>query len=482
MATVNLPIATGFYVSQSLPLSAQECLNWYPSIAEAPAMSQEVLFGTPGLVQLATSGSVENANRGIHEMDGIPYVVNGGKLYRVDETIVGDVASYSLFEIGNISGSGRVSMADNGTQLMILVPGGNGYIYNKSTTTLALITDLDFTANGDPQYVVFVDSYFVCTTDTKKFICSAPNDGTSWNALDYGSAESDPDVIVAPIVFRNQLFIAGSQTIEAFQNIGGADFPFQRTGLFLQKGVFAPSSMIVVQSTFMWVGGGENEGPGIWALSGNDTQKVSTIPIDNILQDLPLSQLQGIFSWTYSQNGAYFVGFTLPSTTLVFDMTSKRWHERKSSIDEELVGFRVSGMCKAYNKILCGDQYEGIVGEINPDVYTEYGSRIIRRVVTQPFQNNMKSMFVPSIEMTVESGVGNTDAVDPQISMERSVDGKRWSDPKTRSMGEIGEYNRRAIWRRNGRAARFEMFRFTMTDPVKPVLLQLTADILPGDK
>lgn len=482
MPSTILPIANGFYVSKSLPLSAQECLNWYPNIPQAPALNQETLFGTPGLIQLATSGSVLNSNRGIHEMDGIPYLVNGSKLYKLDETIVGDEASYSLFEIGTISGSGRVSMADNGTQLMILVPGGDGYIYNKTSATLVQITDADFTANGDPQYVVFVDSYFVCTTDTKKFICSAPNDGTSWYALDYGTAESDPDVTVAPIVFKNQLFISGSQTIEAFQNIGGADFPFQRTGLFIQKGVAAPNSIIVAQSTFMWIGGGENEGPAIWMLNGNDAQKVSTTPIDGILQDLTLAQLQAIYAWAYSQDGAYFVGFALPQTTLVYDVITGRWHERKSLIDGELTSCRISGICKAYNKIICGDIIDGRVGSIDLSVFTEYGGTIIRRVATQPFQNMMKSILVPSIELTVESGVGNSSSENPQITLERSDNGKTWSDPRTRAIGKIGEFSRRAIWRRNGSVSRFEVFRFTLTDPVKPIIIQLTADIVPGAK
>ena len=44
-------------------------------------------------------------------------------------------------------------------------------------------------------------------------------------------------------------------------------------------------------------------------------------------------------------------------------------------------------------------------------------------------------------------------------------------------MGKVGEYDKRLIWRRNGRASRFELFKFTMSDPVKPVLIQLTAEI-----
>lgn len=477
-----LPITNGFYVSPSLPLSAQECVNWYPNISEAPALSPENLFGTPGLVELVSSGTIENQNRGMHEMAGVAYAVNGDTLYKIVQTITDGVASYSLDSLGTISGTARVSMADNGTQLMVLVPGGGGYIYNHVTDTFAQITDGDFDANGNPQFVVFIDSYFVCTTDTKKFICSAPNDGLSWNALDYGTAESDPDVTVAPIVFKNQLFISGSQTIEAFQNVGGSDFPFQRSGLYLQKGVYAPYSLINAQDTFVFVGGGDNEGPSIWALSGNDTIKISSTPIDNMLQNLSVSQLESIAAWAYSQNGAYFIGFTLPSTTLVFDMASKRWHERRSLFDGDLGQCRVTAICKAYNQILCGDSAEGKIGRLDPLVYTEYGNAIIRRVATQPFQNNLKALFVSSIELTVESGVGNAAVTDPVITMERSADGKTWTDARARSIGKMGEYSRRAIWRRCGRVSRFEVFRFTLTDAVKPVILQLNAEIIGGSK
>ena len=477
-----LSITNGFYTSRSLPLSAQECLNWYVNISEAPAMSQENLFGTPGIVELVSSGEIENINRGTHEMADVAYAVNGTTLYKIIETIVDAVATYTLEALGTISGTARVSMADNGTQLMVLVPGGNGYIYNHSIDAFVQITDVDFTANGNPQFVEFVDSYFVCTTDTKKFICSAPNDGTNWNALDYGTAEADPDPTVAPIVFKNQLFIAGSQTIEAFQNTGGADFPFSRTGLYLQKGVFAPYSLINAQNTFVWVGGGENESPSIWAFSGNDTVKISTIPIDNLLQGLTKNDLSSVYAWAYSQSGANFIGFTLPTTTLVFDMTTKRWHERKSIIEGALTKYRVSSICKAYNQTICGDSIDGRIGRLDLTQYKEYGETIIRRAATQPFLNGMISFSVGSVELTVESGVGNSDVVNPVITMDRSLDGKTWSDERTRAIGKIGEYDRRVIWRRCGRASRFEVFRFTLTDAVKPVIIQLDANIIGGTK
>ena len=93
----------------------------------------------------------------------------------------------------------------------------------------------------------------------------------------------------------------------------------------------------------------------------------------------------------------------------------------------------------------------------------------------------MQSVFFPSLELTVESGVGNAAVEDPQIVLERSLDGKTWTGAIARGLGKAGEYNRRAIWRRNGRAARFEVFRFTLTDAVKPVIIQLTANVIGGE-
>lgn len=469
MPKVVLPIANGFYESDSLPISAQECVNFYPNIAQAPALNQETLYGTAGLEEVANANSL-TGNRGAHEMNGVPYFVIAEKLYSM-------ATDYALTFIGNIAGTGRVSIADNGTQMLVLVPDGNGYIYNHVTDTFAQITDADFTANGNPQLVVFIDGYFCLTTDTKKFIVSSLNDGFNYNALDFGTAESDPDDIVAPVVFKNQLFIGGSQTIDAFQNNGGADFPFQRTGLFLQKGIVSPFSIQTLQDTFVFIGAGQNESPAIWTLQGNDVAKISTTAIDKELSALTEDQVASIYSWGYAEKGAYFVGFSLPSGAFVYDIITKRWHERKSVIDGTLGGYRVTSLVRAYNKIWAGDLIDGRIGRLDSDVYTEYGTTIQRSIVTQPFQSNMDSFVVPEIEMTVESGVGNAAATDPQIGLSRSKDAKTWSDTRYRSMGKIGEHNHRAIWRRNGRASRFELFRFTMSDPVKPVLIQLTAEI-----
>ncbi len=490
MPRAQLPIANGFYLSDSLPISAQECVNWYPNIPQVEgALSQETLFGSPGVSQILTTGGATESNRGAHVKNGKPYFLNGTTLIRVDNSF--DVDGNEIFTdviLGQIGGTGRVSMADNGKQLMVLVPNGKAYIIDETSgTPFVEITDLGFIANGKPQIVVFVDSFFVCNTDSKKFIKSESNDGINWSALDFGSAESDPDKINSLHVFNNKLYIGGSETIEEYQNTGAGGFPFQRTGFFLDKGVFSPFSMISSNNTFMWIGGGTNESPAIWALAGNAAQKISTTAIDSALQSFSQEELEASFAYSYAQNGAYFVGFSLPTRTFEFNTITGRWNERKSQITNsdgvtENMRWRVNSIVTAYGRVLCGDSQDGRIGAIDIDTYTEYENLIIRSVATQPFSDLGNAITVSQLEATFESGVGDLSVIDPQIRLSTSPDGRCFSQETNRSIGKIGEYFKRSIWNKLGRFQRFAVFKFVMSDQVKPVFIKLEANIRSGQR
>ncbi len=162
---IPLPLANGFYISDSLPISAQECVNLYPNVPQTEALTEAQLFGTPGVTLIASSGELLQVNRGSLEFKDQAYFVNGNILYRLNQTFESGVESLDLESLGTIEGNGRVSLAENGVQIMILVPGGKGYIFTVDPDTLVEITDTDFIANGQPQYVVFIDGYFACTTD-----------------------------------------------------------------------------------------------------------------------------------------------------------------------------------------------------------------------------------------------------------------------------------------------------------------------------
>ena len=485
MPRVQIPL-NGFYVSDSLPISAQECTNWRVNIPQTQgALSQSTLFGTEGITQLLTTGNIKEINRGAHVKEGIPYFLNGETLYRVDRSF--DVNGNEVFTavaLGTIPGDGRVSMADNGRQLMVLVPGGDGYIIDETAVPVfQQITDPDFKANGNPQIVVFVDSFFVTNTDEKKIIKSASNDGLSWNALDFGSAESDPDAISTVHVYNNKLYALGAEiNTEEFQNLGAGGFPFQRTGFFIDKGCYAPFSVISTNNSFMWIGGGENEGAAIWTLSGNAAQKVSTTAIDSALQNFTQEQISQAFAYSYAQNGAYIVGFSLPTTAFEYNTVTGAWNERKSLVVNskgvtEIVRWRANSVVNAYNRILCGDSQDGRIGSVDIDVYSEYGTEIIRTFATQPLSDLGNVLTVPQMEITMESGVGDFTTTDPEIRLSTSPDGKTFNNNLVRKIGKIGEFIKRCIWYKLGRFPRFAVFKFSMSDPVKPVVIKVEANV-----
>ena len=73
------------------------------------------------------------------------------------------------------------------------------------------------------------------------------------------------------------------------------------------------------------------------------------------------------------------------------------------------------------------------------DTYTEYGEAVHRVMSTQPFQNNMQPYFVPYLELTMESGVGNEAEPDPMIIMDRSLNGgKSFTYVRERPIGKRG--------------------------------------------
>lgn len=478
----------GFYESEVLPLASQECVNWYRVISSNQGdISRASLKGCAGLSQIQTTGIDNQVNRGMHVKAGKPYFLNGETLIRVDRSF--DTEGNEVFtnvEIGSIPGEDRVSMADNGKELMVLVPGGNGYIIDETSgTPFVEISAPGFTANGNPQIVVFVDSYFVCSTDSKKFIRSDANQGAVWNALNFFSAESDPDDIAGLHVYNNKLFVLGSEVTEEFNNNAGN---FQRTGFFIDKGLFAKFSSIESNDSFMWIGGSTNESPAIWTLRGNAPVKVSTTAIDTELQGFSFEQIQNAFAYSYAQEGAYFVGFSFPTKTFEYNVATGKWNERKSQIINtkgltETIRWRANSLGTAYNRVLVGDSQDGRIGSVEPNTYSEYGSEIIRSCAIQPLTNLGNSISISEIEPTFKAGVGTVDIPDPQIRMDYSKDLVNYSaDETSRSIGAIGDRQARTIWTRQGRFPRFSLFKFIMSDKVESEFIKLEVRFKGGNR
>ena len=472
MPTMNLPIGGGFYESESLPLSHQRCLGWFPVLPQtANAGSQMVLFHTPGQKAFVSSIGV---NRGQHEMAEINFTVAGNTLYKINE-------NKTSTSIGAIEGSGLVSMADNGTKLVIVVPGGKSYVYDG--ITLVEITDIDFRTSDT---VSFKDGYFLFTaSDGSVFFNSALNDPLNYRALDFGTAEIDPDRIVASHVTHNELFIIGTKTIELFQNVGGADFPFQRIpGANIQKGAHAKFGIVGLDETFAFVGGGKDEKSAIYQVATSSAaQKISTQAIDNAIQKFSKAEISNCIAMTYFDRGSQLALFTfesdvIPSRTFAYNVTTSRlsgipiWFEFQTGVSNNR--WNVNSISLVYGKLLAGTT-SGDITELDHETYTDLGLPIKRQFTSGPFMDEDKPLFIPKIILWMEAGVGNTDTPDPKVSMDYSDDGRVFGNDRVRSVGKIGEYGQQISWRRNGRVPFFRVHRITVTGAYKPIIRKFQA-------
>lgn len=478
---VEIPIADGFYRSSSLPIDSQRCVNAYPLLVNMPNFQRQSLLGTPGVKQLVDT-TQSTGCRGAMEMNDIPYFVFGTTLYKLVRTISSGVESFSVTSLGTIAGTERVSMAQNGTQLVILRPGSTGYVYNHSTGSLATITDSDFTASGDPQYVRYVDGYFAFSTDEQKLIVSALNDGTSYNALDFGSAEADPDSIVTLHTSGGRLLALGTETTQIFQNIGGTDFPFQAVpASTIPIGCYAAFSVVDAGGSFAMIGGGERESASVYFFTGNNYEKISNEAIDYLIEQLTDTELATVQGWHYADRSSVFAGWQLKDTTIVYDFTTGRWHERQSrTFDTDgfpnQVAWRCSDILRGYGRMLVGDRLDGLIGHADLDTYDEYGDEILRWAVTMPLDNKGDSFSVPRIEATTESGAATSSELDPKLRMSLSRDGIVFGPEKSRDIGKVGEREKRQIWRKNGWFDRVCVMKFIMSDKVKFSMVKVEAD------
>lgn len=488
-----LPFAQGFYVSESLPLSAQECVNFYPNLPQTQTVSPQSLFSTPGLTEIATADN--NAiNRGLHAFDGIPYAVNGDRLYRIDRTTdIFGVSTFAAVQVGSgISGSDRVLMADNGPlnagggagQICIIIPGSNDK-FNAFIFTIAggLVQISNVNFNGPVSGVVYVDGFFLFTKkDGKQFFVSSLNDGFTYNALDFAAANVDPDPIRAPFILKNEVLIFGSQTFEPFQNIGGAGFPFARiNGAAQDKGIDANNSLVEIDGNLAWIGSADKEQAAIWLSSGGKPQKISTTAIDNQIRTYTDTVIESAFAVTYSQSGALFAVFTFPGEeTFVYESVSNLWHTRESTNAEAQGEWRVTNIIEAFGELIVGDSLTNKFGIIDKDVFTEYGEPIKRRFVLPPLDNGGNPFFNSSVELVGETGVGLTtgQGSDPKVFLSFSDNGGRsFQEPIENDFGKIGEYDTRCIWDQLGRVPRSRMYRFDVSDPVKWAFYKVEANI-----
>ena len=466
------PILGASYVARSVNAADNRMVNLFPELVPEGGKEPAFLSRCPGLRRIATIGS--GPIRGLWQTKGIMYVVSGNTFYRVETY---GRTRYRGVIIGTVTGSGPVSMSDNGTQIFIAC-NPDGFIYNTVTEVFAQITDPDFPG---AVTVGYLDGYFVFNEpNSPRVWVTALLDGLSVDPLDFASAEGDPDGLVSLIIDHREAWLFGTNSIEVWYDAGLPDFPLQRIqGAFNEIGCAAPYSVAKLDNGVFWLGS-DARGRGIvYRANGYTGQRISTHAVEWQIQQY--GNLSDAIGYTYQQDGHAFYVLIFPTaqTTWVYDVATQAWHERAGWSNGEFVRHRSNCQVVYNDEIIVGDFENGNLYAYDLDDYTDNGDiqkwlRSWRALGTG--QNNLKRSTQHTLQIDCEAGVGtNTgQGSNPQMMLRWSDDGGHtWSNERWVSMGKIGEYFTRAIFRRLGMTLKLRdrVYEVSGTDPVKVAIM-----------
>lgn len=457
---MKIGLVGGTMEEWSKPFDPQRTVNLFP-VADQQGKEVAALYGTPGLTEFTTAGT--GAIRGgFRASNGRVFFVSGSKLFEVDA--VGAVTDRGDLD----QNSGIIYIDENGTQLAIC-DGTSVYIFTYSSNAFAKVTDPDLPSVTG---LTFLDGYFIVVEGgTGKFYISDLYDGTSWAALDFASAESSPDFLKRAIRGVGLLWLLGEKTTEIHSNTGDSVFPFSVIkGTSIDVGILAPASVVEVSKTLIMLGREESGGGGVYQSDGFNFVKISTPPIDTIIQNA--TDFDNMRGYTYEEDGRKFYVLTGGDleTTLVYDLITKIWHERAFTGADGVYQQHL-GSCHvfAFNKHLVGSRIDGKIYEMSHTYYDDDGDEIVRERIYTNLSDEMRRIRYNKLEIGFEAGVGlqSGQGSNPLCTLQLSKDGgQTWSTEYQASIGRVGKYRTQASFRRLGIAEQIT-FRLRISEPVK---------------
>ena len=400
------------------------------------------------------------------------------------------------------------------------VAGINQYTVSTNTAVSSeTMYALNFTVipNNDGAFsggttVDIVDNYFVYSRPSSQQFGASDALSPVSQQLSFASKDGSPDQLVALIVDHREVYLMGEASSEVWVDVGAFPFPFQRVpGTSTQHGIAAQFSVARLGDSFAYVSrNGRGQGQ-IMQMQGYKPTRISTHAVEYSLVN---QYIDDAIAWTYQLEGheVYVVSFPTINITWAYDMASGMWHKWLYSNTDGTYS-RHRGNCEAQfqGMVLVGDYANGKIYELDKSVYTDDGvnTRRLRRAphLVADFQRQyfeeFQIQFQPGVgttglsvspfiyigtpyilyptatliippTQTVVIGVAtlsNQTTTLPQAMLRWSDDGgSTWSKEHWTTIGALGKYQNRAIWRRLGQA-RDRVFEVVVSDPVKAVII-----------
>lgn len=443
--------------------------------------------------------------------------------YAPDTLYVSAVASGSLAIGQTIYGAGVTTgtiITGTGTN----VSGGLTYILSSSNyvasetmygLNFSVLPSTDGAFSGGTS-VDIVDNYFVYNDpQTQKWGASDLLSPIS-SSLSYAFKDGAPDDLVALIVDHREIYLMGEVSSEVWTDVGAVPFPFQRIpGTSTQHGIAAEFSVSRLGNSFAYVSRNNRGQAQIMQMKGYLPERISTHAVENTLVGV---NIDDAISWTYQLEGheVYVVTFPTINLTWAFDYTTQMWHKWLYTAENNAYERHRGNCCAVFQgMVLVGDYANGKIYELSKSHYTDDGVNTRRLRRAPHLVSDFQRQYFDEFQIQFQPGVGTTGlsvrAVQytsnpdpyyiypdatltigplesfviglasptpisetttyPQAMLRWSNDGgSTWSKEYWVTIGQLGKYTNRAIWRRLG-MARDRVFEVSITDPVNAVIV-----------
>ncbi len=402
---------------------------------------------------------------------------------------VASVASGTLFVGQTIQGAG-ITVQTIITALGTGTGGAGTYTVNNSQT-IASITmyALNWTvlpstdgAFSGGETCDIVDNYFVYNRpESQQFGASGVLSPIS-GSTSFSSKDGSPDDLVALIVDHREVYLMGEASSEVWTDVGAVPFPFQRIpGTSTQHGIAAKFSLARFGDSFAYVSRNSRGQAQIMQMKGYVPTRISNHAVENSLTN---QFIDNAIAWTYQLEGheCYVVSFPSLELTWVYDLASGMWHKWLYTENSGTYTRHRGNCCAVFQGlVLVGDYEDGSIYSLDKLNYTDNGQHIRRLRRAPHLVADFQRQYFDELQIQFQPGVGLTgitvpinDAVDganPQAMLRWSNDGgSTWSSEHWTSIGLVGKYKNRAIWRRLG-MARDRVFEVVVSDPINAVII-----------
>jgi len=402
---------------------------------------------------------------------------------------VNSVASGTLYVGQTIQGAGIV--ANTVITTLGTGTGGTGtYTVSQSQTVAALtLYALNFsvipTSDGafsGADVVDIVDNIFVYNNPGTQQFAGSNILSPITPALSFASKFTGPDNLVSLIVDHGQVYLLGETTSEVWADVGAFPFPFQRIpGSSSQHGIVAKFSVARVGNSFAYLSKNIRGQAEVVMMNGYFPTRISTHAVENTFINQDVTDAR---AWTYQQGGheVYVLSFPTLDLTWAYDVATSMWH-KWLYCDNANIFHRHRGNCciNFQNMVLVGDWQNGNIYELDPTNFTDNGQSIRRVRRTTHLVTDYQREYFDELQVYFQPGVGltgittplneETVGADPQAMLRWSDDGgSTFSNEHWKSIGKVGKYKNRAIWRRLG-MTRDRVFELVVTDPINAVIV-----------